>query len=278
MRLVKYSAVDNQRGLRRPVFRETTDKFVLRFRFTESLPNILYLRAKCIIKISRFVERNWFSPGKRNFSKSFKIFARKRLISISSFLSPLLSVDPFPGIGIEECLRLLLNFVVEFRVEAPPERGERVFRKFPLHMFGFVGKYNPILTMRPASVPSGVLLTLSNPLLCFSCCPPPFRVTVSNLRPASSELANAKFWTMDRYTVWDRFRVIFWSDWMKRTFSKIVFPSFLRFEFFSQLIWRFKRTFSVLLYKNWNNYNKYNLFIVLMYEVSKFGKLYTIFE
>lgn len=25
-----------------------------------------------------------------------------------------------------------------------------------------------------------------------------------------------------------------------------------------------------------NNYNKYNLFIVLTYEVSKFGKLYTI--
>ena len=39
------------------------------------------------------------------------------------------------------------------------------FRKFPLHMFGFAGKYNPVLTARPPeSAPPGVLLTFSSPL------------------------------------------------------------------------------------------------------------------
>lgn len=70
------------------------------------------------------------------------------------------------------------------------------------------------------------------------------------------------------------FGAIGWKGRFPKSFSQVFFDS----NFSLELSWRFKRTFSVLLYKNWNNYNKYNLFIVLMYEVSKFGKLYTIFE
>ena len=55
----------------------------------------------------------------------------------------------------------------------------RIDRKFLLRMFGFAGKYNPILTVRSGSAPPGVLLTLSS----FSVSLPVARVrlTLSNL-------------------------------------------------------------------------------------------------
>lgn len=87
--------------------------------------------------------------------------------------------------------------MLEFRSRVSPvealEQAGRVFRigrKFPLHMFGFVGKYNPILTTGPASVPSGVLLTLSNP---FSVSPLRHAFELRFLIcAASSKLANLK--------------------------------------------------------------------------------------